>query len=402
MPRLAVLHYALGRFGGAAKIAILQAIYLNKMGFDVELFYGGPILDYWKKRAISEILVNPLPLGLPKSMQEAQKIIGILKKLRAFDVILVSHGICPFFSRYLTMFLGHKVVWYCGEPLRALWEDYVSRESYETQRGTVKPTSKMLYGKAYSSIFLSKTLYDLSIHTLRTLDKKTVGSYRKIMANSYFTRKVVKELYKTDYDVPVVHPGVDVTQYANVETSKCLASDFILAVGAMIPMKNHVTLLRAFKRLPAHYKSRIKLLIIGDGPMKSEILSMIRDSDLQNVELRTNVTEEELLTYYTHCRFVVHIALYEPFGLVPLEAALFGKTSIVSNLGGTKEFVIDGETGILVDPHSTIEIANAIVSLIDNSELAHTMGSRARKRALTEFTMETSSKSIAKILKLDN
>ncbi|MCJ7445911.1 MAG: glycosyltransferase family 4 protein [Methanotrichaceae archaeon] len=397
MPRLAVLHYALGRFGGAAKIAILQAAYLSRKGFNVEMFYGGPILDDWKRKAMERVPVNSLPLGLPKSLQDAKNIIVTLKELRAFDAILVSYGVCPFFAFYLTMFFGRKVVWYCGEPLRALWEEYVSMESLKGLSRTVEPTSRMLYGKTYSSLFLSKRLYNASIHIIRTLDRRTAKSYRKIIANSRFTGKMIDQLYNRNDGVAVVYPGIDLAQYPNVEVGKCQA-DFILAVGAMIPMKNHITLLKAFKKLQRQHKAQTKLVIVGDGPLKSEILSAIQELNL-NVELKANLTEEELFAYYMKCRFVVHVALYEPFGLVPLEAAVFGKPAIVSSVGGPKEIVVNSQTGLLVNPFDPEEISNAMSYLIGNKKRACEMGLKAQKRVIEEFNMEKSSERIAEILR---
>jgi len=65
--------------------------------------------------------------------------------------------------------------------------------------------------------------------------------------------------------------------------------------------------------------------------------------------------------------------------LVPVEAALFGKPSIVSDLGGTRETVIDGETGLRVDPYDPEQIADAMKCLIGDEGLTREMGKRARK-----------------------
>ena len=400
MPRLAVLHYALGRFGGAAKIAILQAIYLNKMGFDVELFYGGPILNDWRKRVISEIPVNPLPLGLPKSPQDVTKITETLSKLRTFDIILVSYGICPLFAYYLTRFFGRKVVWYCGEPLRALWEDFLTGLSYKSLKCTVKPTSEFLYGKTYSSIFLSESLYNASIRILRALDIKTARSYRKIVANSFYTEELISRVYHLKGNVSTVHPGIDPVNFRQVKKTRSVPSDYILAIGAMIPMKNYTNLIKAFNYLPLQHRLKLKLLIIGDGPLRETVQSTIQKLGLEdNVVITANVNEDELFCYYKNCKFVIHVALHEPFGLVPLEAAAFGKTAIVSNIGGPKEFVVDGQSGILVNPFDPKEIANAITYLVENERIAYRMGLKARDRVIKEFNMENSSRKLAETLR---
>ncbi len=395
--KLAVLHYALGRFGGAAKIAILHSINLNRLGFQVELFYGGPIIDEWKKRACSEIQMNPLPLGVPTSVHNILKIRETIRILKSFDVVLISHVICPFLAYYLGKFLGSRLVWYCGEPLRALWEDQLSGISYKTLSCTVRPTSDAFYGKMLTSVFLSDALYDTSIKILRALDVRTTHSYRNIIANSHYIGEVIKKLYRLDQNVPIAYPGIDPKQYSQFNINH-KPSDYILAVGAMIPMKNHINLLKAWHYLPPKCKPTLKLVIVGDGPLKGLVRSTIHKLGLKKVMIKASLSEDELACYYRNCRFIVHPAIYEPFGLVPLEAAFFGKTSIVSDLGGTKEFVIDGETGILVDPWNPKEIASVMMCLIDDVQLARKMGGKAQDRVLKEFTIEKSSKKIAAIL----
>ncbi len=393
--RLGILHHALSRFGGAAKVAILHSIYLQRMGFDVELFYGGPIPEDWRKRASSEVKMRPLPLGLPRSARHIKEITETVERLRSFDILLVSYVICPFLASYLSKFFGSKLVWYCGEPLRALWEDYLSGASYKTLRCTVKPTSSFSYGKTYSSIFLSEMLYDFSIKALRALDIKTARSYRRIIANSYYTKELVGKVYRLEKNVSVVYPGIDSSDPLKVNIRPPALSNYVLAVGAMIPMKNYKNLLKAFSCLPPRHRSALKLLIIGDGPLKPVIQSTIKEMGLNNTMIKARVSEDELLSYYNGCRFIIHVAVHEPFGLVPLEAALFGKPSVVSNVGGPKETVIDKETGILVNPLNSEEIAAAMVQLLEDEKLTFNMGIKAKERTLREFTMEASSKKLA-------
>jgi len=78
-----------------------------------------------------------------------------------------------------------------------------------------------------------------------------------------------------------------------------------------------------------------------------------------------------------------------------VEAALYGKPSIVSNNGGTAEFVIHGENGLLVNPYSQNDIANAMERLIKDEQLTAKMGIKARDKAVKEFTIEKSTENLA-------
>jgi len=395
--KIAVLHHALGRFGGGEKIAILHSLYLKKRGFEVELFYNGPMPYDWNKRVQSSIPLNMLPFGLTGSFRGFQGILKLINRLKSFDVILINHHVCPFLAYYLTMFMKSKLVWYCGEPLRALWEDRISGIDYRELSCTVRSTSMESYGKSFTFLFLSNGFYGASVSFLRALDKSTAHRYPTIITNSKYTKKMVEKIYGLDKPVPVVYPGVENQQY-NQEITDRELKGYVLSVGAMIPMKNHAALLKAFRNLPRECHSKVKLIIVGNGPLENEIRSLACKLGLKNVIFEPRVSEHRLVNYYANCMFVVHLALHEPFGLVPVEAALYGKPSIVSNNGGTSEFVIHGENGFIVNPQNPKEVANAMERLIEDRRLSAEMGLKAKKRALKEFTIEKSAENLARTL----
>jgi glycosyltransferase involved in cell wall biosynthesis len=310
----------------------------------------------------------------------------------------VHHHVDPFLAYYLTVFLKTKLVWYCGEPLRALWENQLSGITSKELSSTIKPTSIECYGKSASSIFLSSTFYEPSINILRALDKKTAKGYSKVIVNSNYTRNVIKNLYDIDHHIAVAYPGIEVYPRTENGVDDC-DSGYILAVGAMIPMKNQLGLLKAYRQLPSSYRSNVKLVMIGDGPLKEGLQSFAKDCGLDNVVFHSHVCEDELINYYRNCKFIVHLALHEPFGLVPIEAALFGKPSIVSNTGGTKEFISHAENGFLVDPNDTNDAAEHIKCLIENEQLTVDMGIKAKEKALKEYTIEKSTAQIIEALK---
>ena len=371
---------------------------MKKLGFDAELFYDGPLHPDWKKRAHSNMALNTLPFGFPPSFKGFRNIEKLIRRLKSFDVVLVHHHICPFLAYYLTMFLKTKLVWYCGEPLRALWENQLSGITSKELSSTVRPTSIECYGKSLSSLFLSNILYDSSINFLRAIDKKTARRYTKIIVNSNYTRKVIQTLYGLKHQITVAYPGIEIGQQ-NKNCVNYSSNNYILAIGAMIPMKNHINLLRAYHQLPPKYRSTLKLVIIGDGPLKEKIQSLADKLGLNNLIFQSHVDEQELTSYYKNCKFIVHLALHEPFGLVPIEAALFGKPSIVSNQGGTKEFIRHGENGFLVNPYDPKDVAKYMKCLIEDEQLTAEMGSRAKERALKEFTIEKSTEKIMEALK---
>lgn len=342
--------------------------------------------------------MRKLPFGVPNSPKHVREIIRIIKYLKSFDVILIHHHICPFLAYYLSALFGSKTIWYCGEPLRALWENWLSSLDYREISCTVKPTSREFYGETITSLFLSNQLYDASVYALRTIDKASVRKYSKVVTNSNYTKMIVERIYQLK-GVEVVYPGVEFNQ--ELKTPKSNSSEmrdpYLLAVGSMIPMKNYFNLLKAFSHIEKAYPN-IKLVIVGGGPLEGEIRSFTRTLNLKNVIFKSNVSELELSMYYANCLFTVHIALSEPFGLIPVEAAFYGKPSIVSNNGGTSEFIEDGKNGLLVNPYDPEDIAKAMSLLIEDKDMMFRAGMKAKEKALEGFTIERSAENLLKVI----
>jgi glycosyltransferase involved in cell wall biosynthesis len=76
----------------------------------------------------------------------------------------------------------------------------------------------------------------------------------------------------------------------------------------------------------------------------------------------------------------------EPFGMVALEAAKAGKATVASDIGGLKDIVVDGETGILVPPGAAAPLASALRSLIDSEQLRSRLGAAAALRAESVYS----------------
>ncbi|MEM1658470.1 MAG: glycosyltransferase family 4 protein [Candidatus Jordarchaeales archaeon] len=393
---MAFVHTALGRFGGAEKLCILHAIELKKMGIDVALFYGGLLPSYWLSRLEShKINIQTLPLLFKNMKPNLHKSYKTIQRLKAFDIVLIHHHVDPSLLWFISKTLDHKAVWYSGEPLRAIWEDYVSGQSYDINKETVLSTCETLYGASFR--VLLELFYKPIVYMARTLDLNSIHSFKMVIANSYFTKRVITRLYGAK-NVHVVYPGIEYNFFHEKEQIEPGKSKLILSVGAIIPIKNHLRLIEALKIVQKNHPD-IRAVIVGDGPLKRNLLSA--SSGLKNFHILTKVTDDELMKLYSCSRFLVHVAIAEPFGLTPLEAALHGRPSIVSCIGGTSESIIHNKTGLLVDPYNVHEIAEAMEILLQDDELVNEMGLAARRRVLSNFTIEQSAKLLLDTLTLE-
>ncbi len=169
--------------------------------------------------------------------------------------------------------------------------------------------------------------------------------------------------------------------------------EYVLAVGALLPNKNHRVLLEAMSLL----KEPPTLRIIGEGQEKSKLKTQARRLGI-DTRFDSHVTGEALCRLYERSLFVVVPSLSEPFGMTAIEAALAGKASIVTELGGAKEFVLDQQTGFVINPRRTEGLVSAMETLLNDKDLRVSMGQRARERALDSFTPENSALALTRAL----
>jgi phosphatidylinositol alpha-1,6-mannosyltransferase len=160
----------------------------------------------------------------------------------------------------------------------------------------------------------------------------------------------------------------------------------LLTVARLVPRKGHALVLEAMKNLPSvHYT------IVGDGPERATLEQQIDYLGLTSrVHLITNATDDQLADFYRSANIFLMPAKKtsddrEGFGIVYLEAGLFGLPVIAISQPGVNEAVLHGETGILVDDQIA-ELRAAIERLAQNAQLRSKLGAAGRERVLNFFT----------------
>ena len=98
------------------------------------------------------------------------------------------------------------------------------------------------------------------------------------------------------------------------------------------------------------------------------------------------IPKPEVIQLLSHATAFVCPSLYEPLGIVNLEAMACGTAVVASRIGGIPEVVVDGETGLLVPPEDSYALAAALNELARNPERAEAMGRAGRERAVTQFS----------------
>jgi glycogen(starch) synthase len=206
--------------------------------------------------------------------------------------------------------------------------------------------------------------------------------------------------------IRVCYNGVDPEKYAPDQvddaTRKKIRESYgvkdgdqmILFIGRLVWIKGVDKLIMA---LP-HVLQKIpnaKLVVVGLGDMEEHLKSMAKGLKLENViKFRFEfVSEEDRIAHYAACDIAAFPSLYEPFGIVALEAMSMEKPVVVgaSGISGMREIVIaDGseQCGYHVNPSDPVDIAWGVVSCLQDQNRKQQMGKNGRKRVLAEFTWD--------------
>lgn len=129
--------------------------------------------------------------------------------------------------------------------------------------------------------------------------------------------------------------------------------------------------------------------IVGDGDDRLRLEAVARDAGVAGrVRFRGRLWPDELAAAYRDCSLFAMPSSKEGFGIVFLEAALFGKPSIGGRHGGTPEVIEDGVTGLLCDREDVSGIADSITRLLVRDDERRAMGEAASRRLADFYTYE--------------
>jgi glycosyltransferase involved in cell wall biosynthesis len=157
----------------------------------------------------------------------------------------------------------------------------------------------------------------------------------------------------------------------------------ISSAGRLEEVKGMDDLIVAAGRLPDPNRS-LKLLIGGIGPDHDSLAQLAERTLSGRAQFLGHVKDVSLL--YSSSDVFVLATRAENCGLVYREAALHGVPVVGTDVGGNKETILDGKTGLIVPPNNPEALAQAIARLRDDHDLRQRMGQQARERAMREFT----------------
>jgi len=354
---------------------------------DVEVFCFGDQMELVGNKSVKGIR---LAVNLPFQDPRHQKLLDTL-----FRNILMTGSVkeadvihCHTWYTYLAGCLIKQIL---GIPL------ILTTHSLEPQR----PWKAEQLGSAYqASTWLEKTAYE---------------NADGVIAVSEWMKMAVHEVYRVSFEkIGVIPNGIDVNEYRLICNPGLLTAyqidprkPFLLFVGRITRQKGLIHLVNAIKwLLPG-----IQVVLCAGAPDTEEIAKETFESvkaarsEAKNdiVWIDRWVPRNDLICLLSHASLFVCPSVYEPFGIINLEAMACETPVVASAVGGIPEVVFHGETGLLVpfkptsthdfgpeDPEQfSRDLAAAINSLLPAPEKMKMMGLKSRKRVEDHFSWES-------------
>ena len=202
--------------------------------------------------------------------------------------------------------------------------------------------------------------------------------------------------------IALIYGAIDTSKFTPLDDEDAETKEtqnYILYVAKFTERKNHLALLKAFKKvisISGLKYPNLKLYLVGPAtgaftskgkepsPYYMKCLEYVQKSSLGGrVKFYKDVSDEELIELYRHATLFVFPSLEEGFGMTLLEAMACGCPCIVNNIEPPSEII--GNAGCLVNAENPEELADKIEELLENTPLRNQLGALARQRAVSVF-----------------
>jgi glycosyltransferase involved in cell wall biosynthesis len=243
------------------------------------------------------------------------------------------------------------------------------------------------------------------MHSLARLEEETAHSATLIVTISNYSLKKIQKHYHIDkIKVRIVPNGVDVEKFKPLGNPEANRRKFglgdeacVLFVGSLIRRKGLSFLVEAARKIVKE-KAETKFLIVGDGPLKNQLTNSLKKANLLgNFLFMGNLKENILPIIYSCADVFVLPSIQEGQGIVLLEAQASGKPVVAFNVGGIKEAVQNGETGLLVDRGNIDGLADALLKLLSDKDLRDKLGVNGRSFVTENFTWDICAQKMLKV-----
>lgn len=274
--------------------------------------------------------------------------------------------------------VAHAHTWYAD--MAGLWIRMVHRIPFIVTLHSMEPLRPWKADQLGSGYLVSSWI-----------EKTAVEGADRVIAVSRQMREDILTHFQVDpAKVVVIHNGIDPDRFTRTERRDALERygvrpPYVLFVGRITDQKGIFHLLEAAPKMPPG----VQVVLCASAPDTPEIEERLKRALPQHPNVTwipKMVPVEDVVQLYTHAAVFVCPSVYEPFGLINLEAMACGTAVVASAVGGILEVVEDGATGLLVPPARPDDLAGAIRKLLDDPDRARAMGQAGRRRVEEKFS----------------
>ena len=297
-------------------------------------------------------------------------------------------------------FRGYRIGWLRLFPMLAFSWRHVRRAELVlamniANGGVIAWLSRLFGGAQYVTFaYAYEFLRFRRVPFVRMILRSVYRRSATVIAISQFAADALAAFRVPPEHICVAHPGAPRPLPVSDDAINSINDRFVLgdgpvvlAVGRFIARKGHETVVRAWPRVLAVHPNAV-LVLTGRGPRlpyasRTALELGVRDS----MRLTGYLSDADVAALYRRCSVfalptgAVGEGDVEGYGLVFTEANAYGKPVVAGRSGGTVEAVVDGETGLLVEPDDPEAVTDAILKLLDNPDVAAAMGEAGRRRA---------------------
>lgn len=229
--------------------------------------------------------------------------------------------------------------------------------------------------------------------------KRAINHVSKIITVSENNKKILAKLYPTQKSkIKVILNGIDVTWWKS-QLLRFTEEDFkkikkevfnaeeksliIISIAELHERKGLKYLIKAMPEVIVKFPN-IKLVIVGEGPERSELENLIKKLNLENKVILLGQKKDIPKLLKSSDIFALP-SIREAFGLVNLEAMLTPLPIIATKVGGIPEIVNDKKTGILVEPESEKSLSETLIKLLSSPKTRQKMATEGQKRVIELF-----------------
>jgi glycogen synthase len=275
----------------------------------------------------------------------------------------------------------HAHTWYAD--MGALWISTLHRIPLVVTLHSMEPLRPWKADQLGSGYLLSSWI-----------EKTAVEAAHRVIAVSRGMRDDIIRYFEVDpARVVVIHNGIDPERFRYTDGRDALVrhgvkEPYVLFVGRITDQKGIFHLLEAAPALP----DGVQLVLCAAAPDTPEIEERLRRTLARHPNahwIGEMVPVDQVMQLYSHASVFVCPSVYEPFGLINLEAMACGTPVVASAVGGILEVVQDGVTGFLVEPGRPDQLAEKIGRVLADPAQARSMGQAGRKRVEERFSWDS-------------